>query len=181
VLERFGEDIAAALALIDRALALNPRLCLWLVWSGWRPPLRRSAGAGDRALRDLYAPQSVRSERVPFGRDGQAHFLNHRFEEALAVLRVSLEEVPAFTPAHRTLAACYAHMGRLDEARSILRRLAALTAMLSRLRIHSAARRMASYSYRALGWQPARRYEPDPSSRRDASEPWTTFRDYQGA
>jgi pentatricopeptide repeat protein len=41
----------------------------------------------------------------------------------LAVLRVSLEEVPAFTPAYRTLAACYAHMGRLDEARSILKRL----------------------------------------------------------
>jgi pentatricopeptide repeat protein len=40
---------------------------------------------------------------------------------------VSLEEVPAFTPAYRTLAACYAHMGRLDEARSILKRLLALT------------------------------------------------------
>lgn len=58
---------------------------------------------------------------------GLAHFVNHRFDDALAVLRVSLEEVPAFTPTYRTLAACYAHMGRLDEARSILERLAALT------------------------------------------------------
>ena len=56
-----------------------------------------------------------------------AHFVNHRFEEALAVLRVSLEEVPAFTPTYRTLAACYAHMGRLDEAQTILKRLTALT------------------------------------------------------
>jgi adenylate cyclase len=45
----------------------------------------------------------------------------------LAVLRISLEEVPAFTPSYRALAACYAHMGRLDEARSILKRLLALT------------------------------------------------------
>jgi adenylate cyclase len=56
-----------------------------------------------------------------------AHFVNHRFEDALAALRVSLEEVPAFAPTYRALAACYAHMGRLDEARSILKRLASLT------------------------------------------------------
>ena len=53
-----------------------------------------------------------------------AHFLNRRFDEALAVLRVSLEEVPIFTPTYRSLAACYAHMGRLDEARSIIKRMA---------------------------------------------------------
>ena len=46
---------------------------------------------------------------------------------ALAALRVSLEEVPTFTPTYRTLAACYAHMGRLDEAREIIKRLASLT------------------------------------------------------
>ena len=58
---------------------------------------------------------------------GMAHFVNHRFDNALAVLRSSLEEVPAFTPTYRKLASCYAHMGRLDEARSILKRLVALT------------------------------------------------------
>ena len=58
---------------------------------------------------------------------GLAHFVSHRFEDALAALRVSLEEVPAFVPAYRTLVACCAHMGRLDEARSILKRLVTLT------------------------------------------------------
>ena len=58
---------------------------------------------------------------------GLAHFVNYRFDNALAALRISLEEVPAFTPTYRTLASCYAHMGRLDEARSILKRLLALT------------------------------------------------------
>ena len=43
------------------------------------------------------------------------------------MLRVSLEEAPMFTPTHRTLAACYAHMGRLHEAREIIKRLASLT------------------------------------------------------
>ncbi len=56
-----------------------------------------------------------------------AHFVNHRFDAASAPLRISLEEVPALAPSYRTLAACLAHMGRLDEARSILKRLVALT------------------------------------------------------
>ena len=56
-----------------------------------------------------------------------AHFLNRRFDEALAVLRVSLEEVPIFTPTYRSLAACYAHMGRPEEARSIIKRMASIT------------------------------------------------------
>ena len=58
---------------------------------------------------------------------GMAHFVGHRFEDALAALRISLEEVRAFVPAYRTLVACHAHMGRLDEARSIRKRLIALT------------------------------------------------------
>jgi pentatricopeptide repeat protein len=44
---------------------------------------------------------------------------------------VSLEEVPNFTPTYRSLAACYAHIGRLEEARSIIKRMAALTPVLA--------------------------------------------------
>ena len=58
---------------------------------------------------------------------GLARLVNHRFEEALGALRVSIEEASAFTPAYRGLAACYAHTGRLDEARSTVKRLLALT------------------------------------------------------
>ena len=56
--------------------------------------------------------------------------INHRFDDALAALRVSLEEVPAFIPTYRTLATCYGLMGRRDEARSILARLTALTPVI---------------------------------------------------
>jgi adenylate cyclase len=53
--------------------------------------------------------------------------INGRFDDAAAVLRVSLEELPSFTPTYQMLASCYGHMGRLDEARAIVRRLRSLT------------------------------------------------------
>jgi hypothetical protein len=58
---------------------------------------------------------------------GMALFMNRRFEDAAAKLAGSLERVPNFTISLRFLAACYAHMGRLAEAREIVRRLRAIT------------------------------------------------------
>jgi TolB-like protein/class 3 adenylate cyclase len=127
VLGRFGNDIDAPLALIDRALVLNPSFAFGWYWSGW---LRLFAGQPDLAIEHFETSMRLnpRGQRgFHLAGIGTAHAVNRRFEDALAVLRVSLEEVPAFTPAYRTLAACYAHMGRLDEARSILKRLVALT------------------------------------------------------
>jgi pentatricopeptide repeat protein len=40
---------------------------------------------------------------------------------------VSLERAPSFPITYRVLAACYAHMGRLDDAREIVRRLRVIT------------------------------------------------------
>jgi adenylate cyclase len=127
VLGRFGEDIDAALAMIDRALVLNPSFAYGWYWSGW---LRLFAGQADVAIQHFETSMRLnpRGQRgYHLGGIGHAHFVNRRFDAALAVLRVSLEEVPAFTPTYRALAASYAHMGRLDEARSILKRLVALT------------------------------------------------------
>jgi adenylate cyclase len=127
VLGRFGEDIATALAMIDRALVLNPSFAYGWYWSGW---LHLFAGQADVAIQHFETsmrlnPRGQRSYHL--GGIGMAHFVNRRFDAALAALRISLEEVPAFAPTYRTLAACLAHMGRLDEARSILKRLVALT------------------------------------------------------
>jgi pentatricopeptide repeat protein len=58
---------------------------------------------------------------------GEAHFFSRRFDEAAANLLESLERAPSFPVTYRVLAACYAHMGRLDEAREIVRRLSAIT------------------------------------------------------
>ncbi len=41
-------------------------------------------------------------------------------------LRVAVEEYPGFPQPYRVLAACYAHMGRLEDARAIVERLRAI-------------------------------------------------------
>jgi len=130
VLGRFGEDIDAALALINRALALNPSFAYGWYWSGW---VHTFAGQLDLAIQHFETsmrlnPRSLRGFHL--AGIGMAHFLARRFAEAVAVLRVSIEEVPTFAPTHRTLAACYAQMGRLDEAREIIKRLVSLTPVI---------------------------------------------------
>jgi adenylate cyclase len=126
-LGRLGEDINAAMALIDRALALNPSFSYGWYWSAW---LRLFAGEPDLAIEHF--ERSLRlSPREPQGFHlagiGTAHFLNRRFADAVAVLRIALEELPSFTPTYRTLAACYGHLGRIDEAHEMARRLQELT------------------------------------------------------
>ena len=58
---------------------------------------------------------------------GASHFLSRRFDEARAKLLLALEETPNFPVPYRYLAACYAHMGRLDQARDVVTRLRAIT------------------------------------------------------
>ena len=131
VLGRFGADIDAALALIDRALVLNPSFAFAWYWSGW---LRLFAGDTDLAIQHFETSMRLnpRGQRgYHLSGIGMAHFLNRRFDDALAVLRVSLEEAPIFTATYRSLAACYAHLGQLQEARSIIKRMASLTPVLA--------------------------------------------------
>jgi adenylate cyclase len=42
-------------------------------------------------------------------------------------LLVAIQENPSFPEAYRVLGACYAHLGRLDDAREIVARLRAIT------------------------------------------------------
>jgi adenylate cyclase len=58
---------------------------------------------------------------------GAALFFSRRFEEAVPRLWVAIEGMPAFPNAYRYLAACYAHMGLLHEARCMVARLRAIT------------------------------------------------------
>src|SRR5215467_238577 len=61
---------------------------------------------------------------------GVAHFLSRRFDEAVPRLHLAIQENPTRTSAYQFLAACFAHMGRLDEAREIVERLRAVTAVV---------------------------------------------------
>jgi len=123
----FGEDIGAMMALVDRALALNPNYARgWLV-SGI---LRYWAGQLDIAIE--HAEASLRlSPRARVGTSlqviGTAHFLSRRFTEAAPKLLLAIQEDPSFPNSYRHLAACYAHMGRLDDAHEIVERLRTIT------------------------------------------------------
>ena len=58
---------------------------------------------------------------------GEAYFLKRQFDEAVAKLLLSIQDQPGFPHSYHVLAACYAHMGRPDEARAIVARLRAIT------------------------------------------------------
>jgi adenylate cyclase len=126
-LGRLGEDIDAAIALIERALALNPSFANGWYWSGW---LRLMAGQADLAIEHFETSLRL-SPRDQQGFHlagiGTALFIKERFADATATLRVAMEALPSFTPTYRTLAACYGHMGRLEDAREVVRRLRLLT------------------------------------------------------
>ena len=62
---------------------------------------------------------------------GMAYFFKRQFDEAAAKLLLSIQENPGSPTPHRALAACYAHLGRLDEARATVARVRALTPLLT--------------------------------------------------
>jgi TolB-like protein/class 3 adenylate cyclase len=126
----FDEDIGSVMALGDRALALNPNYARgWLV-SGI---LRAWAGQPDIAIEHVEAALRL-SPRARVGTSlnviGQAHFLSRRFDEAVPKLLLAIQEDPSFPNPYRVLAACYAHMGRLDDAREVVTRLRAVTSLV---------------------------------------------------
>ncbi len=123
----FGEDISAMMALVDRALAFNPSFA-----RGWHvsSALRLWAGYPDIAIE--HAEASLRlSPRARVGPAlvtiGAAHLFSRRYDEAVPKLLLAIQEDPSFPEPYRILAACYAHMGRLDDAREIVERLRAIT------------------------------------------------------
>src|SRR6201997_83606 len=126
----FGEDIGATMALVYRALALNPNFA-----RGWHisGTLRLWAGQPEMAI--AHVETSLRlSPRARVGTAlaiiGEAHFLAGRFDEAAPHLILAIQEDPSLSVPYRYLAACYAHMGRLVEAREIVRRLRAISSVV---------------------------------------------------
>jgi len=123
----FGEDIEPAIKLIDRALALNPSFYGGWGISGW---LRLWAGHLDVAVEHLQtairlSPLHPNPTQV-YG-IAVAHFMEGRFSDAIAMLVTAMDELPGHAGIYRYLASCYAHAGRLDNAREIIRRLRTIT------------------------------------------------------
>jgi TolB-like protein len=120
-----GEDLDAMIALVDRALAFNPSYARGWHISGF---LRLWAGQADLAIEhgEIALRLSPRAAKMPTFLIGTALFFSRRFEEAVPKLWVAIEDQPAFPNSYRYLAACYALMGLLDEARAIIARLRAI-------------------------------------------------------
>jgi adenylate cyclase len=68
---------------------------------------------------------------VPFYVIGLANLFGRRFVEAAEKLALSVRAYSGWPPPYRALAACYAHLGRLDEARVVIERLRAFGPVLS--------------------------------------------------
>jgi tetratricopeptide (TPR) repeat protein len=125
-LAMFGEDIGSMIGLVDRALALNPSYARGWFVSGL---LRVLAGQPDLAIEHVETSLRLSPREgvgSPLSVIGMAYFFKHQFDEAVSKLLLAIQDHPGFPPAYRTLAACYAHMGLLDEARAIVARLRAI-------------------------------------------------------
>lgn len=118
-----GENIDMTIALMDQALAFNPSFA-----RGWyiRGFLKYWAGNLDDGILEVENALHL----SPRGRFGNARtaianalVFDERFDEAIARVRLAIQEDPSFPPNHRILAICYAHQGRLDDARAALARL----------------------------------------------------------
>jgi adenylate cyclase len=122
-----GENIGAMIALVDHALALNSNYA-----RGWHIGglLRIWAGQPDIAIEHLENSLHL-SPRVRIGLSrtdlGTAYFYSRHFDEAVPRLLLAIQEDPSLPQPYRILAACYTHMGRVDEAREIVERLRAIT------------------------------------------------------
>jgi len=130
VLTMLGENIDAMIGLVDRALALNPSFAHgWYISAG----LRLAAGQPDLALEHVetslrLSPRDYTGTPQMF--IGVAHLLRRQFDKAALQLLLAVQDNPGHAPSYRYLASCYAHMGRLDEAREVVQRLRALTPLL---------------------------------------------------
>jgi adenylate cyclase len=123
----FGEDLDAMMALVDKAVTLNPSFARGWYISG---AIRVFAGQPDLAIEHVETSLRL-SPRARFGTAfnvvGAAQFFAGRFDQAVPKLLLAIQENPDYPTPYRFLAASYAHMGRLDDAREILNRLRAVT------------------------------------------------------
>jgi TolB-like protein/class 3 adenylate cyclase len=123
----FGEDMEGAIALMERSLAANPSFAYGWFWSA---VLHLIAGHPDVTIEHMQTSLRL-NPRDRFGSPltplGGAYFFERKFDQAETILRRAIQERPDYATTYRFLASCYAHMGRLGEAREIVDQLRAIT------------------------------------------------------
>ncbi len=125
------QEIAAAISLAERAVALNPNYARGWQWNGW---VRLYAGDPELALahfetsRRLNPRHQTRSFMTGIG---VAHFFCGRYREASDALLAALHAAPGWPTTYRFLAASYEKLGRIEEARKVVDRLREITPALA--------------------------------------------------
>jgi adenylate cyclase len=125
-----GEDIATAIGLADRSLELNPSYARGWEISG---QLRLWAGQYDQGIERLqrvFRLSPRESRRAMYLLIGMGHFFARRCEKAAEMLDLALQQGPEWPPTLRFMASCLAHLGRLEQAQEIVKRLRALTSVV---------------------------------------------------
>jgi tetratricopeptide (TPR) repeat protein len=118
-----ARDLEGGIALINRALVLNPNLTTAWYASGW---VRAFLGETDVAIEHLARAMRL-SPLDPLmflmqALTALAHFIAGRYTEAAEWAAKAVREQPNFLGAIRNLAASSALSGRLDEAQKALAR-----------------------------------------------------------
>ncbi len=124
----FEGDVAGGIALIDRALVLNPNLAAAWFLGGFVTIMH---GQPDEAVERLthamrLSPLDLEMYRMQGGM-ALAHLFAGRFDEASAWAEKALRDLPGFLIVVCTLAASHALAGRMPEARRALDELRALS------------------------------------------------------
>jgi adenylate cyclase len=111
-------DSESEIEMADRAVALNPNS--FLAWSS-RGQVYRIAGLPEEAVQSFeramrMSPVDPRLHMAFIGM-GMALIELRRFDEAIVAGKKALRQTPSYSPAHRSLASAFAHLGRDAEAR----------------------------------------------------------------
>jgi TolB-like protein len=127
-LARFSTNMTdAAIGLVGRGLERNPSCARGWYVSGW---LHLWDGQAEIAVRHFQTAARLNPrDQTPFATYGigVALYCERRFAEAASHMVLALQQLPQFLSVHRWLAATYAQLGRIEEARRVVQELRALT------------------------------------------------------
>jgi adenylate cyclase len=119
-----SREYETASAWLNRSLALNPNSAAAAAHSGWMHCYLGEPEAAAERFRSALRLSPIDPAVYSFQSGlALALHLTSRYEEALHWAARSLAEQPGWLTAHRVMAATLAHLGRLDEAREMVRQL----------------------------------------------------------
>ncbi|MEE9249986.1 MAG: adenylate/guanylate cyclase domain-containing protein [Alphaproteobacteria bacterium] len=115
----FRQDLDDAAALIDRSLAINPNSSrAWTASAQCRGYMGDTATSIRHAERAMAISPRHPSQWVVHWCIARAHLQEKRYEEAARFAKTALQIHERTAPVYHILAAAFAHLGRMDEARA---------------------------------------------------------------